>query len=235
MKTKIDFMQFLADHGVDVKPSGKNIYASGGYFGTCCPDCGDSNYHLNIKLDGSKARCFHGCNYEGMDAYALAKKLTDISSFKELKEIFTEYPYTGETFEGAKEIVDIDDQTVRFNELWGSFKKLGDEAGLTLFNKYLKGRGFHHPEKLVDIRVTKKGDYAWRVLMGVKDLSGQVVFFIGRHIGDSSQRYLNCPIEDAIKDPSQLVALLHESLLRTRLCVKESKSSAFKSGNRLNT
>lgn len=196
----IDVIAILDTYGVTYRQSGKNVMREHVAVACPLPNCGDRSAHCNLKVDGSHVICFV-CGFKGgvREVIKILKLLTPIKKM-------SDFLYRGLDF---KAVTRYNTDESIFEGLWTAMPELSYKHKRHC--NYLEQRGLS-----VDFCINfgmrvGTGVDANRIFIPIKDESGRVVNYVGRHIGLSQIRYKNAPSNLAIKRAGELLFGLYES------------------------
>lgn len=182
----------LFDHlGIEWKDRGSNC--SRGHVNIPCPQCGrnDPSYHLTISEETGEYYCYRSPHHSGRSLpWLLICLQVTPSEIDGLISEFSDDQYVARSAPRQKRVD------------WAKFESAADSQ---ICLDYLASRGFDNPRSIClqyDLRFTKYGDNAWRLLFPLTTLT-DTVGLTGRALRSHQKpRYLtNDPYGSSIYQP----------------------------------
>ena len=188
MEIAFDILTFLDDCEIPYKTSGRNV--SRGWVEITCPFCDDPSTHLGINLDSKLFHCWI-CGSKG-GPKKLIKYLLNCNwgQAEKLIKQFTDWTLT--------ELIGIDDRPKKL-KLPAEFNLLTPNTIPTIVSDYLLNRNFN-PDTIIRrynlYYPGPLGKYKLRLIIPIL-VKNRIVNFVGRDITGKTNRYRNCPNDDA--------------------------------------
>ncbi len=218
-----DWPQFLRRYQVEYVTSGPNV--AKGFIGVKCPYCGeaDPSEHMSIELRGRFWRCWRHPSHSGKSKARLIKRLircTEEEAQRLAGEDVPVAPDNTELMDSLNQLRGSSSQVKEPLELPREFKPLISSATMARgFIEYMHQRGYRLGEikwlaEAYDLRYTVIGDFAWRLIIPVRDRQYKLQTWTGRAIGASIEpRYKTLSVNDGPALVSTSNTLLGQRLL----------------------
>jgi len=200
---------------IPYRSAGEDHHVTQGWVGTSCPTCckGEDKYKLGIH------QTWLACNCWTCGPQNLITALAELSGEHPAKD--------------AKLLTGVEKEYVEDKRVKRGTLKLppGVEDMLPVHQKYLKKRGFD-PEKIAQLWGVKgiglTSYLPWRLFIPINDMSGNLMSWTTRALGDARRRYI------AAKPGEEIISAKHllygEQYARHCIIVVEGPTDAWRIG-----
>lgn len=209
--------EILDEHNVDFVGYGEHHHASPGWVNVDCPHCGMSGkFRLGLALTGRSANCYVCGVFKIWEVLPQVLGLTRAKAYPVISSIV---PSEGLRVE-RRTLVDLP-ETVELDSIPG-------------YMRYLKDRGFDHPESLALLWGLKgtplHSRLKWRIFIPIHDPDFRLVSWTTRTIGNKRQRYISAsPFEESYPHKHLLFGE-HLIANRERVIITEGPFDAMRIG-----
>jgi len=193
--TGFDWVKFLTRHRLDYAASGANV--SKGYLVVRCPFCGDDpSLHLSIHMAGRGWRCWRNPDHRGRSHAYLIQHLLHCTADEARRlagEDTTVAPDSDALVATLALLRQYNHEPTQRDplEFPPEFRSLDAPSPLAQhFWSYLRRRGYRDGEihwltETYELKYAVRGEFAWRVIVPIRDQEGALLTWTGRTTGDS--------------------------------------------------